>query len=265
MRQGNLLQWGTVVTGLLSLMLMSATIHAAGDGQKEQKKSTVDDAKEKAADAIRKLKDNMKDAESKDMEDVKKQASDKVNEGKEALGKKVEDLKAELEKKKAAAKKKGASDEGDEDGKGNDKAKGEADHPGKHLGQEKQDEKADSDSDSDTAGATETEKERVERLRRREMGYLMHRRYLDGNEKHSAMMKQISERKGLKIAEQRKHIKRIARLERVRELAVDKNDTPSIEKVDELIARETERHESVMVKLHSQAKQGNSAGQKEGN
>jgi hypothetical protein len=92
----------------------------------------------------------------------------------------------------------------------------------------------------------------------------MHRRYLDNNEKHSEIMKQITERKGLKIAEQRKHIKRIARLERVRELAVDKNDTKRIEKVDELLARETERHESVMVKLHEKAKQGDNSGQKEG-
>ncbi|MBN2530767.1 MAG: hypothetical protein JXR76_30550 [Deltaproteobacteria bacterium] len=267
MSEGTKLKKGIAAVWILLLLMASGLAFDARGEDKEKKTSSVEEAKQKAKEAMEKLKKDVDKADKTDVDEMKKLASEKMASGKEALGKqlekakgKSEEVKDKLKKDKEAEEKKGNA--GDNNGKanGSDKAKGEAEHPGKHLGEAK---KAEADAtDSDSAGKEDEEKARD--IRRRELGYLMHRRYLGTNEKHQQLMKQIGEKKGLKMSEQHKHYRRIARLERLRELAVDIDDAEKIKTIDALLQQEITRHENVMVELHKQAKQDVKQGDKEG-
>ncbi|MBN2717622.1 MAG: hypothetical protein JXX14_17350 [Deltaproteobacteria bacterium] len=262
---------GRGIVGVLGLSLMLASAMAFADkGAGENNSDKVAEAKQKAQEAMNKLKADAEQVGAGDMEDAKKQANEKWSKGKEALNKKLEEAKQKgeeakqtakekseeakqkLKEKNEAAEAKAAGGSGDS---GKHLAKGQTDeNPGKHLGQEKQAEK-DASADTDSAAESDVDSEATNRRRRREMGYMMHKRYLETNEEHMKLMKKVSDKKGLRAKEQRKHIKRIARLERMKELAADTGDTKTIARIENLQQREIERYGDAMVKLHKQEKQ----------
>lgn len=53
-----------------------------------------------------------------------------------------------------------------------------------------------------------------------------------------------------------KHMEREARLARIRELAVKKNDTKTVEQVDQLIAKEKQRYEAKLLKMQAEKRAG---------
>lgn len=221
-------------------------------------KSAIEDAQAKAQDALNKAKAEAEKSEIKSVEDAKKMASDRLAKGKEELGKKWNKLKEENAAKNADK----ADDKEDKENEGQGKsakkngkqlAKGQAGASEQQLVQENE---AGGDTDSDGASTEAAALEKQNLVRRREMGYMMHRRYLDDNETHLKTMKAIGEKKGLKAKEQRKHIQRIAKLQRLLELAEDKEDAQTIERIEKLQEREIARHEKALVQLHKRAKQG---------
>jgi hypothetical protein len=99
----------------------------------------------------------------------------------------------------------------------------------------------------------DAEKEMKGRTEKVEKGADKAKDAVEGHAKGKGHMQQSSARERQLIHEQEKHKSRMARLERIKELAQKDGDAKTLERVDKLIANENERFVSKTAKLEGKA------------
>jgi len=95
--------------------------------------------------------------------------------------------------------------------------------------------------------------EKAEKSVEKEKGKLEDKKDMEEHAKGKAHEAQISARQKQLAHEQDKHNSRVARLQRIKELAQQEGDTKTIERVDKLIASENERYMKKTTKFEGKA------------
>lgn len=238
--------WALFASVLLCGSLALAQSEDDKGNSKEQLKEKAKAAMKKAQEEAKKIQDDVKKAEPKNLEDAKKLAKDKFAVGKDALSKRLAKSKDGTAAPEAKKEKDSASDK--------TSAKEQKSSQGKKLAKGQAEKIVDSVNDTDTVPSEEAEQQRLMQIKRREIGYIAHRKHLAGDKKHQDMIASAAAKTDDKSKEQRKHLKRTAKIKRMQELAADEGNTQLLTRISALQKKEIARHEQEMKKIVEKGK-----------